>query len=125
MVKFERKNFWKIGLWFFAMLCIILVNDVLFICMGLSTGSAEALYETLYTLNPLGIIHPPENAGALLKILSYLSPSIFLGAKSGVYVPILWYMLPAYVAITLLAYGLGTLWELYERKNKRKINQKR
>ena len=124
MVKFERKNFWKIGLWFFAMLCIILVNDVLSIYMGLA-GEAESLYETLYALNPLGIIHPPENAKVLLKIISYLSPPIFLGSNSGVYVPILWYMLPVYVGITLLAYGLGTLWELYERRNKLKIKQKR
>ncbi len=113
LVHIRKKNFWKIGLCFFTLLAVILVNDVLCICMGLTDGSAETMYETLYSLNPLWMMHPPEGFESYSKLLSFFSPDIFLGRLSGFYTPILWYFVPLYSVITLLAYPLGALAERY------------
>lgn len=117
MVRFRLKNFWKIGLCFFTVLAAILVNDVLCICTGLTGGSAATLYETLAELNPLWMFRPPDNFQFYVKIITALSPAIFLGGKSGVYTPILWYFVPVYCGITLLAALLNFLAERYLPKD--------
>ncbi len=115
MVEFDRGNYWKMGIVWFFMLCIILLNDVLCIFMGLQ-GDPTKLYQTLYDLNPISIMRPAANAEFLNDIVKWLSPHIFLGAISGVYTPILWYMTPIYLLMTPVAYGLATLWQILKKK---------
>lgn len=113
MMRFERKNYWKIGIVWFVMLCVILFNDICCIYMGLE-GDPSRLYQTLYELNPFSIMHP--NVPILGEIIKWVSPPIFMGSKSGVYTPILWYIIPLYVLMTPTAYGFSLLWERLEQK---------
>lgn len=115
MVKFDKRNYWKQGIVWFFMLCTILLNDVLCIMTGLQ-GDPTKIYETLYELNPISIMHPAENVPFLNDIIPYLTPAIFLGQISGIYTPILWYMIPIYALMTPTAYGLASLWEYLGEK---------
>lgn len=119
MVHFHLKNFWKIGLCLFVMLLGILVNDVLCICTGLVEGGPENMYEILYDLNPLWMMHPPADFGIYVRIVTLLTPRIFLGERTGVYTPILWYYITLYVVIDVLAVLLGYLAERFLPKEER------
>ena len=55
-------------------------------------------------------MHPPASFGWLSNIISALSPNIFIGnAEGNVYIPILWYAIPMYIFITVLAFAIGAL----------------
>ena len=50
---------------------------------------------------------PPEEFIWLEKLSSFFTPSVFLGENStGLYTPILWYAIPVYIGITLVAVAL-------------------
>ena len=102
--KLEWKHCWKIGLLFFGMLFLILVNDAVLIHFGLyPVSNKENLFAALSELNPGWSMHPTAQFEWLVDIIAFFSPSFFLGNNPwGVYIPILWYAIPLYLGITLL-----------------------
>ena len=103
--------FWRIGLCFFAAICLIIVNDIVFIALGIyQPFTFEKLYEGLVSANPCWSFGPPEAFSFLKDMAKIFSPDVFVGANpSGHIVPILWYFIPVYLGITLLAFPVCTL----------------
>lgn len=115
-VKFRHGDGWKFGLYFVGMLCAILLNNTVFLLMTDRTA-ADHLYQSLMSANAAGLMGPPSNNSpfnALIKVAEILSPSIFLGGGGKPYVPVLWYAIPLYYGITLIAIALGAI---TDRKN--------
>ncbi|MBE7078223.1 MAG: hypothetical protein E7377_05970 [Clostridiales bacterium] len=106
--KLEWKHCWKIGLLFFGMLFIILVNDAVLIHFGLyPVKNSESLFASLSELNPGWSMHPITQFDWLVDIIAIFTPSFFLSNNPwGVYIPILWYAIPLYLGITLLVYAI-------------------
>ncbi len=105
------KCFPKIGMCFFEYIALIILNDIVFICMGLYPDlSSENLYESLLIANPAWSFAPPAAFPFVVDIAKALSPDIFVGANpAGIYVPVLWYFIPVYLGITLLAFPVCAL----------------
>lgn len=105
------KNSWKVGFVFFLALILIVFNDVVCIVLGLCGGGTENMFETLYRNNPCWVMHPDPPAGFewATNALEALSPNIFLGNGEKPYTPLLWYAIPMYLLITVLATALGCL----------------
>ncbi len=118
-VPFRWKDGWKFGLLFLLMLCLLLVNNVVFLiaCEGV-TG--DALYERLLVQSPLWLMGPSDEGNLAAKILSALTLPIFRGGAGKPYTPILWYALPVYLAATALGYGFGGLTVLIAHLKKAK-----
>lgn len=107
LYKLRWKHFWKMGLLFFLMLGIIILNDIIFISIGsYPVSNPNDLYGSLVEINPCWSIAPPENGnfGWLIKIISFFTPSVLMGNNpASIYIPILWYAIPMYIGITLVA----------------------
>jgi len=103
--KLEWKHTWKIGLLYFGMLFLILVNDAVLIRLGLyPVKNPEDLFACLSELNPGCSMHPSAQFDWIVDIVAIFTPSFFLGNNPwGVYIPILWYAIPLYLGMTLLA----------------------
>ncbi len=115
MHKLRWKHFWKIGLLFLAMLAIILLNDVFFVAInGYAGTNPNDIYESLCLINPCWSVLPPIGKfDWLINIIAFFSPSFLMGGNSsGFYVPILWYAIPMYLGITLVAFGACALIDL-------------
>ena len=97
-------EFWQVGLGFFLALGIILLNDCIFIRLGLYPGTNAAdVYGSLLRLNPCGVMAPPAGLPWLEGIVRAFTPDIFWG------VPFLWYAIPLYLGISLIALVLFLL----------------
>ena len=109
--KIKRQEFWQIGLGFLLALCMILLNNVVSIVIGLHPGvSAQNLYQSLLHDNPCMLMGPKEGFEWLLAVIKPLSLPAFCGNNpTGYYAPILWYAVPLYIGITGLAYVVFTL----------------
>lgn len=105
------QEFWQVGLGFLLTLCVILVNNVIFMTVGLyPQGQGRALYDQLLNINPCMMIAPKEDFIWLKKILEIGSADVFLGNNpAGRYAPILWYAVPVYVGISLASFGIFVL----------------
>lgn len=103
-VRFRFFDFLKIAPCFFVILAAVLFNDVLAIAAGLATDPAPTLFETLYVLNPLWSMHPPEVSEQVLRIFNLFTPPVFLGGEGRPYVPILWYIIPLFLLFTTAAF---------------------
>lgn len=115
-VRFRHGDGWKFGLYFIGMLCAILLNNTVFLLMT-DTTAPDHLYQSLLAANPAGIMGPPaynSPFNVLIKAVEALSPVVFLGGAGKVYTPILWYAIPLYYGITLIALALGAI---TDRKN--------
>lgn len=119
----RRQDFWQVGLGFLLILCVVLLNNVIFMTVGLyPEGDGQTLYEQLVSINPCMMMEPKENMAWLNRILELFSPPFFLGQNPyGRYAPILWYAMPVYLGISLAAYVLFSLLDWrnfrYNRKN--------
>lgn len=100
----QWKHCWKIGLLFFVMLALILLNDALFIRLGLyPVENPDDLFASLSKVNPGWSMRPDAKFAWLVDIIALFTPSFFLGNNPwGVYLPILWYAIPLYFAMTAL-----------------------
>lgn len=97
-------EFWQVGLGFFLALGVILLNDVIFIRLGLYPGTDAAdIYGSLLKMNPCGVMAPPAGLPWVADIVKVFTPDIFWG------IPFLWYAIPLYLGISLLALGLFRL----------------
>ncbi len=110
------KEFWQIGFGFLGALCVILVNNVIFISAGLFPGvSPDQLYDGLVQINPCRMMAPDGIFSKLIPIVKFFTPDIFLGKNNaGQYAPILWYAIPVYMAITIMSFVVFAIWD---RKN--------
>ncbi len=132
LVKLEWKHFWKIGLLFFSMLGIIIINDIFFIAIGhYPVSNPSDIYGSLCEINPCWSITAPSGFDWLVKIISAFTPAFLRGGNSaGFYVPILWYAIPMYLGITLVAFVVCVLCDLgtfkaYLSNIKENISKKR
>lgn len=106
------KEFWQPGLGFLLALSVILVNNVIFITLGLHPeAQGSDLYSALIHTNPCMMMGPTENLLWLVDIIKYFTPSVFLGNNpTGQFAPILWYALPIYLgqsAVTFVVFVLA------------------
>lgn len=101
----KRREFWQVGFGFLLILCLVTVNNVIFMTIGLyPEGAGKPLYDQLLAINPCMLMGPKGDFGWLEALLKLGTPPVLLGDNpSGHYAPILWYALPVYTGITLLA----------------------
>ncbi|MBE6934850.1 MAG: hypothetical protein E7462_07420 [Ruminococcaceae bacterium] len=103
----------KIGLAFLLVLGLILLNDALCVLAGIFPGhTAQDLYATLRAINPCWSMGPPADGSFafVVDVIHLFSPNIFCGENAaGLYIPLLWYAIPMYLGITLVAFGVCTL----------------
>lgn len=100
------RHFWKMGLLFLLMLAIILLNDIFFVAIdGYAGTNPDDIYGSLCLINPCWSVLPPSGFDWLVSIIAFFSPAFLMGGNaSGFYVPILWYAIPMYLGITLVAF---------------------
>jgi len=101
------RHFPKIGGIYFLCLAAILLNDLLFYTVS-GVPAAEVL-NRLENANPVWMMHPPAGFDGLVRVITALTPGVFLGGGDKLYTPILWYAVPLYLLITVLALCLGSL----------------
>ena len=110
LTKPDYKNFWKIPLLFFLSLILITFNNVICVVTGLLPGGVENLYETLANYaNPCMVMQPNLPAGFewVLDLIKIFTPSVFLGDGTRPYTPLLWYAIPLFLLIAILAFLLS------------------
>lgn len=115
MHRLRWRHFWKMGLLFLAMLGIILLNDTFFVAIdGYAGTNPDDIYGSLCLINPCWSVLPPIGRfDWLVDIIAFFSPAFLMGGNSsGFYVPILWYAIPMYLGITLVAFGVCALIDL-------------
>ena len=101
--KISFKNFWKVAFIFNLALMFVLFNDIIYIVVS-SNGQPTNLYATLCSFNPTWCMRPNEGFDFLVNIIDFFSPDIFMNVETNVYIPILWYFIPIYFLITVLAF---------------------
>jgi hypothetical protein len=110
------KFFPYVGLCFFSSLGIILLNDTVCVLLGIYPGVEHlSLTDALKAINPVWSFGPPDVFSWLLDLARVFSPSewVFDNA-AGAPLPILWYIIPAYIIMTLVAFPICVL---ADRKN--------
>lgn len=119
----ERREFWQIGAGFLLALCVILINDVIFVSMGYSFYNIEGdIYTQLNQSNPCMLMGPKAGFAWLSGFLECFSLPVFLGQNpAGCYAPILWYALPVYLGISGASLALFTVLERLYNKTGRDI----
>ena len=115
MHKISYRRSYKIGFGFLISICVILLNDIIAIALGLFDYPLSDLYGSLCKINPCMAMKPSAEFPILDKIAKALSPAAFVGKnRTGAYVPILWYAIPAYIGFTILSF---TVLSIFDRKN--------
>lgn len=101
--EFKLKNCFKIAPVFFFALAVILVNNAILIKTGNFPGKDPTrVFEELSMNNPAWSMRPSESFSEIGNLLERLSIPFLCGKnKAGIYIPILWYAIPMYIAITL------------------------
>lgn len=109
----HRSECWHIGTGFIFALCLILLNNSVFMSMGLFPGQVNRdLYDQLQSVNPCMMMGPKEGFMWLTDMMKAFSPAIFLGNNpSGRYAPILWYAIPVFVGMNVISFLLFLLLE--------------
>ena len=107
----HHKPSWRrfpfVGLAFFAGIGIIILNDIVMIKLGMyGVLSADNLYESLLEVNPIWAFGPPEGFEFVLKIVGVFTPGFLLGKNGGAPVPVLWYVIPYYLLISVIAFAI-------------------
>lgn len=104
----KYKEFYQVGLGYLLTLCVILVNNVIFMSVGLyPDGVGSPLYDQLLRVNPCMMMAPKSDFGWINPMLKICSLPVFLGNNpAGRYAPILWYALPVYLGISLASFIL-------------------
>ncbi len=99
------KCFYKLPLCFFVVVAAVILNDIICVFSGLFPEySVNELYLALKSANPVWSFGPPESFSFVLNIARALSPNILVGDNpTGLPVPILWYFIPVYLGIMIIA----------------------
>ncbi len=111
LTKPKWKNFWKIPLLFFLMLILIQFNNIICVFAGLLGNGQSDLFAVLYNANPCMMMHPNFPAGFewAQRAIEALSPAVFLGNGERPYTPLLWYAIPMFLLLAVLALLFGAL----------------
>lgn len=120
MVPFRMRDGWKFGLLALGALCIILLNNVIFLLAFGQTDGSD-LYEALLAHNPVWLAGPPQGDNVLKTVLVALCPPPFRGGEGRAFTPILWYAVPVYAVITAAAYALGAIAERIQKNHHRRL----
>ena len=112
----RRKEFWQVGTGFLLALCLILINDFIFMSLGLYPGAdIKDFYGSMVRINPCGLMGPPKALPWIENFVKILTPSVLLGNNpAGVYVPILWYAVPLYLGISIVTFLIFTVMDRKE-----------
>lgn len=110
------KEFWHVPTGFLLALCLILINDVVCIAIGIYHGAdVDTFFQSMQRINPCGLMGPPKELPWLAKLVKVFSPDVFMAENpTGQYVPILWYAIPLFVGMSLIS---AVLFWLLDRKN--------
>jgi len=95
----------ELGIGFLLTLMLITANDAVCILLGIYPGvEGMTLADALYRISPVWSFGPPEEFAWVIRIVDVFSPDVFVGngGKTPL-VPILWYAIPVYIGITLIA----------------------
>ncbi len=105
------KSSYRIAAGFFVSLVVIILNDIVFLYMGLYPGvEVENLFESLRAINPVWSFEPPEAFPFVADIARFFSPDILVGDnREGLFVPVLWYFIPIFLAISILTLPITAL----------------
>ena len=106
LVRFRFRHCFRFGFLFTAMLSLVFINDALVLAL---TDGRTGLYERLLALNPLWMMGPTERHPLLAGLFESCSPAFLLENAAHGYAPVLWYALPLYILITIVAFLLGAL----------------
>ena len=104
---------WEVLRFYFChVLLVIVLNHIICYALGL-WGEGTDLFAGLYELNPCWLMHPAPPAGFewAQAALEALTPSVFLGNGTRPYTPLLWYFIPMYLLLSLVAFVLGILFD--------------
>ena len=74
-------------------------------------GAEGNLWETLCAYNPCWLFHPIEEFDWLIPIIDVFTPDLFMGdlAAGEPFTPLLWYFIPMYLLIAVLAFLIMSL----------------
>lgn len=114
------KNVWKIGFVALIALIIVLTNGLIFSFINYPNDLSSAL-NRFYNKNPVWALHPTNGFEGATKVIEFFTPKIFLGGEGKNYVPILWYIIPMYILLTIPSLLVCLLFELVIYK---KVDQK-
>ncbi len=94
------------GLAFVGAVILILLNDTVCYYAGIFKGTEGlSLYEALKLANPVWSFGPPESFSWLLELADSVMPDFFISTNpTGAPLPVLWYAVPLYVIITIIAF---------------------
>lgn len=106
LVRFRFRHCFRFGFLFVAMLATVLINDMIVLAL---TEGRTGLYARLLALNPLWVMGPTERYPLLASLFESSSPAFLLKSAAHGYAPVLWYAVPFYILITIIAFLLGAL----------------
>ena len=98
------REYWQIGLGLLGALCVVLLNNTIFILLGFHpTVAPDRLYEGLVERGACAMMGPPASMPWLGTIAKFFTLPMFVGENpAGRYAPILWYAVPLYLVVTAL-----------------------
>ena len=107
----HHKPSWRrfpfVGLSFFLGIGVIILNDIICMSLGIyGVLTTENLYESLAIANPIWSFGPPEGFGFVMDIADFFTPDFLLGKNGGRLVPVLWYFIPLYIGINIVAFAV-------------------
>ena len=101
----KYKCAFELGVGFLAVIGIIIFNDVLCLIAGIYPGvEGMTVLDALYRISPVWSFGPPEEFSWVLTLADAVLPSAWTG-HGGISrpIPVLWYAIPLYIGITLIA----------------------
>ena len=106
--RLNYRNFRKIPFLFFFSLILVCFNDIILYAVQ---GAEGNLWETLCAYNPCWLFHPIEEFDWLIPIIDVFTPDLFMGdlATGEPFTPLLWYFIPMYLLIAVLAFLIMSL----------------
>lgn len=98
--KINYRTFWKLPFLLFFAMMIIVFNDFVCVSLGFLDGKGD-FYGMLYSMNPMFIMHSPEAFPIMGKICAVFTPKSWQNAA------FLWFVIPMYLLIAVLTFGIG------------------
>ena len=104
----DWRNFWKIPFLFFLSLVLVCFNDLV---LAVARGTQDGLFDLLYAYNPCWLFHPIEEFSFIIPVIDFFTPDVFMGdlATGEPFTPLLWYFIPMYLLIAVLAFIIMAL----------------
>lgn len=113
----DYKRIFKLPFVFYAVLCVILVNEIILMAIGFVDGNIETLLDpnirnSSFIFGPTSQFEKFANA-----VFTILTPKFLTICPAGIhkgetlYWPILWLVIPAYIYLIILSILLSLPWE--------------